>query len=98
MAHSTLPPPASVMARATLTLSNGTINNLAGGLINAGSVTNVSISAGTGTNRITNAGVFNANVGTVQIGVPFTNSGTVVVGGSGTASLEFTDVVSQLIP
>ena len=65
---------------ATLTLSGGTINNLATGVINIGST---SISGGGTLNYVTNTGVININpaAGTINWTTPLTNSGQINVNG-----------------
>src|SRR5207248_4691274 len=87
---------------AQLTLNGGTINNLAGGVINTATLAPiVTISPLGGTNRIVNAGTINVSTGSLEVDVPFSNTGTVIVGTPppalpGPTSLQFTDIVQPL--
>ncbi len=82
---------------ATLTLSNGTIANLAGGIVSANTPGNVSTISGPvgSANRITNSGTIAVASQTLQVNVPFSNTGTVDVSAGGT--LIFNAPVTQVI-
>ncbi len=81
--------------------AGGTINNTVTGVINAGfissSVNLQPVAGAVTTNRIVNAGTFNVLGGTLNVGIPFSNTGTLVVGGTYPAAANFTDQVSQII-
>jgi hypothetical protein len=88
-----------ILSASPIILSGGTINNTATGVINAGSINTVTnIQPGGGVNRILNAGTFNVTSGPVNVNVPFSNTGTLVVGGGGnSATASFTDQISQIV-
>jgi hypothetical protein len=80
----------------SLTLGNGTINNLASGVMTANAAGTIGINPGIGTvNRIVNAGAMSVTAGTLQVNVPFSNTGTVDV--SSGASLQLLSSISQVI-
>jgi hypothetical protein len=86
----------STFATGTLMLSNGTINNTATfntAMPAAGSFT---IAAGPGLlNRFVNSGTLDVHGGTMNIAVPFSNTGTLIVEGIGQANL--TGGVTQVV-
>jgi hypothetical protein len=84
-----------------LRLDDGTFNNLAGGVLNLTAEPNFTTT--TGTALLTNDGTINVPAGSINIIVPFSNTGTVVVGHGGDlrtrapgASLSISGPIAQL--